>query len=425
MKSLHTVGLLYAREMRAALRERSIVINSIVIPIVLYPFMMWAMFSGIMFVRGQTEGQLSRVMVVGLPAGHEALAESLEARKVMLIAPSDTTGAAAGIHGGSLDALVEFSPLEAEGTQGTFRVRLTSTASRERSEEARSRVTVVLERYRDDWLQIQARDAGIGEEEWTGFRVRLKNRASGKEMGAFLLGLMLPLFFLIMTAVGCYHPAVDATAGERERSTWETTMSLGVSRASIVTAKYLSVASFGTMAGLLNLAAMTLTMGAIVKPLLAGSAEEIHFGLPLAGLPVMAVGAVVLAGFIAAVMMLFASFARTFKEGQAMITPFYLLMMVPAILLQQQGLTFSTTLALVPVANVVMMIREAVAGVFHWPQIAITIAVGLAMVAISLRLAVFVLRFEDVIVGSYGGSLTTLLKERWRGRDAGAQGGVR
>jgi ABC-type Na+ efflux pump permease subunit len=410
---MHSVGLVYAREMRAALRERTIVVNSIIIPIVLYPLVLWAMFTGIMFVRGQSERVTSRVMLVGMPAGHDALAESLTAHKVELVAAVDTATAVARIVEGRLDALVEFEPLGADSAlPEAFSVRLTSSESRERSVDAAHRVRSVLERYRDDRLAVAARHAGVSAEEWQLFNVQMRNRASGKEMGSFLLGLMLPMFFLIMVAVGCFYPAVDATAGERERSTWETTMSLGASRVSIVTAKYLSVATFGSLAGLLNLGAMTLTMGAILKPLFSRHAQEIDFALPVQSLPIMAVGAVLLAGFMAAIMMLFASFARTFKEGQAMITPFYLLMMVPAILLQQQGLAFTTTLAAVPVANVVMMIREAIAGVFHWPQIGLTLVVSCILIALAIRLAGFVLRFEDVVVGSYGGSLTTFLRQR-------------
>lgn len=425
MTQRRSIGLLYAREVRGALRERSIVVNSIVIPLVLYPVILWAMFTGIMFVRGQSEGQTSRVMVINLPPAHEAVADSLRAQKVELVAPTDTSAAFSLIEAGKLDAVVDFVAREASGGRtASLTARVTGAASRERSKDAVARVHTALERYRDAAVTRAALDAGIPPSEWRGFEVSLKNRASGKEMGSFILGLMLPMFFLIMTAIGCFHPAVDATAGERERSTWETTMSLGVSRTSIVIAKYLQVATFGSMAGLLNLGAMTLTMGSILRPLAARHAQEVRFALPLSSLPLMAVAAVLLAGFIAAVMMLLASFARTFKEGQAMITPFYMLILVPAILLQQQGLTFTTALAVVPIANVVMMIREAVAGVFHWPQIALTLAVSLAMVACALRLAAFVLSFEDVVVGSYGGSLTTFLKDRMHPRRTRAQGGT-
>ncbi len=42
-----------------------------------------------------------------------------------------------------------------------------------------------------------------------------------------ILGLIAPLYFVIMVAVGCLYPAVDTTAGEHERGTWETTLHAG------------------------------------------------------------------------------------------------------------------------------------------------------------------------------------------------------
>jgi ABC-type Na+ efflux pump permease subunit len=247
-------------------------------------------------------------------------------------------------------------------------------------------------------------------------------------MGAFLLGLMLPLFFVIMVAVGCFYPAIDATAGERERNTWETLMTVAASRGAIVTAKYLYVLTFGCVAGLLNLTAMTLSMKPILGPLMAKGGETLEFSMPLGALPVMAAAAVLLAGFIAAGMMVFAAFARTFKEGQSMVTPFYLLIMVPVMFLQVPGLEFSFALAAIPVIDLTMVVREAVAGVFHWPQIGVTFCVSVAAIAVLLRLAIFIVRFEDVMIGSYGGRLSTFVRERvlkGASKPASAAGGTR
>lgn len=44
------VGVLYRREWRSALREKSIVVNSILIPVLLYPFLLWAMLTGVTYV---------------------------------------------------------------------------------------------------------------------------------------------------------------------------------------------------------------------------------------------------------------------------------------------------------------------------------------------------------------------------------------
>jgi sodium transport system permease protein len=227
-----------------------------------------------------------------------------------------------------------------------------------------------------------------------------------------VLGLMLPLFFVIMVAIGSFYPAIDATAGERERGTWETLMSVAASRASIVTAKYLYVASLGFTAGVLNLAAMVLTIKPVLAPILAQAGDTAEFSVPLAALPVMAAAAVLLAGFVAAGMMIFAAFARTFREGQSMITPFYLAILLPVMFLQSPGLEFTMGLACIPVVNVAMVVREAIASTFHWPQIGVTLLVSAATIAAGLSAAGFILRFEDVVTGSFTGGPGRFLRER-------------
>lgn len=420
------VWILFVRETRAALRERTIVVNSILLPLLLYPFMMWAMITGISFVRGQTEGFTARTVVVGLPAEHPELSRLLEDDKGIALQQRDDGPAELhrSIRDGDLDAVLEFFPAAGAGAAvaDNFTVTLTFNESRERSAQARQRLQRALDRYREEWLQREGMTLGIDPAGWQGFVVQGRNVASGRELGAFLLGLMLPMFFVIMVAVGCFYPAVDATAGERERGTWETTMSLATTRSAVVTAKYLHVMAFGLTAGMINLAVMTLTMGRIFGPLLGEAGDEIQFAIPWTAVPVLILAAVLLAGFVAAGMLLFASFARTFKEGQAMITPFYLLVFLPVFFLNIPGVEFSLALALIPVANVAMVVRSAVAGYFPVLQIAVTACSSVAVIAGCIALAVAVLRFEDVVVGSYSGSLGTFVKQRLLGKRHGPAG---
>jgi sodium transport system permease protein len=409
------IAILYRREMRASLREKTIVINTILMPILLYPLIMWAAFSGLMFVMGQTEGFVSRIVVREWPAGHAQLRNRLERdEKIKLVEAKDASDPERLIREGTLDALVEVLPVEGEAAvfEHNFKLRVTYNKSKERSDGARERITTAVQRYREEWLKREATARGIDAASWQGFSVERRNVATGKQVGRLLLGLMLPLFFVIMVAIGCFYPAVDSTAGERERNTWETLMSTAASRTSIVTAKYLVVASLGCLAGVLNLTAMLVTMRPIMAPLLAQADESIEFTVPVAAIPVLALAAVLLAGFIAAGMMIFASFARTFKEGQAMITPFYMLILLPIMFLQVPGIKLTVPLACIPIVNVTLMVREAILGTFHWLQIGITLAVSIALVAGAIALATFVLQFEDVVVGSYGGSLGKFLKER-------------
>ena len=74
------IQLLYVRELRSALRERNIVINGILVPIFLYPLMLWLIYTGITFVSGQTEGFASRMVLKGVPQEHQAVTGGVQAR---------------------------------------------------------------------------------------------------------------------------------------------------------------------------------------------------------------------------------------------------------------------------------------------------------------------------------------------------------
>ncbi len=422
MRSLAHVGILYGREMRAALRERSIVVNSILIPITLYPFMMWAMVTGLTLVQGQTEGFVSRVAVITRGDAADGVVRELRRDERFEILPPGRDDPQAAARRGEIDAVLELGPGvgDAALVAGSLSARVTFNGSRERSRTARERLDEVLRAQHEQALSRLAADRGVEGTIWHRFSVLTRNLATGEEMGAFLLGLMLPLFFLVMVAVGCFYPAVDATAGERERNTWETTMSLATPRIHVVAAKYLVVASFGFLAGIANLTAMTLSMGAILKPLLGPEDAGLALSIPLGALPVLAGAALLLAAFVAAGMLLFASFARTFKEGQAMITPFYMLILLPAVFLAVPGIELSLPLALIPVVNVALLIREAIAGTLQWQPAVVSALSSAAAIALCVRVGALALRFEDVVIGSYGGSLGRLVKQRFlqRGRSA-------
>jgi sodium transport system permease protein len=88
------------------------------------------------------------------------------------------------------------------------------------------------------------------------------------------------------------------------------------------------------------------------------------------------------------------------------------MVLLPVVFLQVPGLTLSPALACVPVINVTLLIRETVTGTFHWLPIAITIVVSLVVISLCIRLAAFILQFEDVVTASYNGSLAKFVKER-------------
>ena len=113
------IGILYRRELRSAFRERSIVVNGVLIPIFLYPIMIWAMVTGLTFVQGANEDFVTRVAVEGQPpVTHQGLLDTLAAHDRVevrggpgagedALAPEEWEDALAR---GELDAIFSFGP---------------------------------------------------------------------------------------------------------------------------------------------------------------------------------------------------------------------------------------------------------------------------------------------------------------------------
>lgn len=408
------VWVLYWQELRSALRERNIVVYSVLLPLLLYPLLIWAVFSAFTFVRGQTDAAVARVALVRLPPDHDALRQQLAgAKKVEIVeAPADDEAVAAYLRSGRLDAAATFEPTSDDLSPANFRVRLAYDASSDRSLVARDRVAAALDEYRAEWIERESDRLGVTAPEFAQFAVDRVDTATAENIGAFILKILLPTLLVAMVALGCFYPAIDTTAGERERSTWETTMTLATDRASVVAAKYLYVATLGAVAGLLNITAMVITLGPILTSMIGVRAEKVSFSIPLAAVPVVALGACLIALFVAAGMMMFAAFARTFREGQSMVSPFYLLIILPVTFLQTPDIDFTPTLAAIPVVNVAMMFREAIGGVFQWHLVALTVVVEALTIALCLALARRILQFEEVLMGSYNGSIFKFVRER-------------
>jgi sodium transport system permease protein len=420
------VRALYGREVRSALRERSVVVNSILLPILLYPVLLWVQFTAMAFVSGLSESAPSRIAILDPPADHPTLVDSLASGAGMageVLASASLDPLLDDLERGDLDAVLVFSPPRPDGRAlpDNFSVEAHFDRSVDRSVRALARIEAVVDDYRQGWIAEEATQLGIARSALARFEIESTNVSTDEALGGAILGLMLPLFLVVAVALGCLVPAVDTTAGERERGTWETLMVTQASRASVVTSKYMYVASFGAAAGMLNVTAMTLALGPVMAPLQAnGGDDAARFAVSLspASVAVMIGAAALLALFFAAAMMLLASFARSFKDGQAMVTPVFYLALLPMLLGQQSDRSLTTGLAAIPVANIAMGVRDAVNGVFIWPALALTVVVTLLLVWIFIALARWVLGFEDFLLGTHGGSLWRFMRNRFAGGTA-------
>ena len=125
--------------------------------------------------------------------------------------------------------------------------------------------------------------------------------------------------------------------------------------------------------------------------------------------------ALAIALLFAALMMVLAAFARTFKEGQAMVTPAYYLALAPLLLGSSPDRGLTPALALVPVANVTLGLKDAILGRGDIGLLLTAFAVNAVLVVVCLVMARSLIVREEVVTGAFEGSFWSWLRAR-RGR---------
>lgn len=247
---------------------------------------------------------------------------------------------------------------------------------------------------REKWLESK----GLAPESGRPFLIEGRSTAASGDVGGYLLGALLPIGLLVMIALGGAYPAIDTTAGERERGTWETLQSCGPGMGKIVVSKYLFVSIVCCLSGSLNLFAMLVSIRSIVAPLLREN-DSITFSIGPITLLVLVLGVVAVSFFVAAALLLCSIFARTFREGQALTTPMFMLIALPVLPLSDPSLQLNSRLAFVPLVNLALVWRQALQGEYNFVYILQTLATLWCLIGLALWVGSRLLKNESLMSG--------------------------
>ena len=221
---------------------------------------------------------------------------------------------------------------------------------------------------------------------------------------------LIPLILILMTVTGAVYPAIDLTAGERERGTLETLMAAPVPRLGLLAGKYVAVVTVSLLTAVVNLAAMALTI-------VVTGVEEMVFGpsgMSLSALAKTLALMVLFASFFAAILLALTSFARSFKEAQSYLIPVILLALFPGVLALTPGLVFNQFLAIVPVINVVLLARDLFQDAVNSVLATATVLSTLFYALAALGLAGRIFGTDAVLYGSQSTWLELLRPTRRR-----------
>jgi sodium transport system permease protein len=334
----------------------------------------------------------------------KVLGEDIDLAKVSLLKvvdppPLDRNGARAAVEKRDLDLVVVIpegfaAALEGEGTAS---LTMVYDSSFDRSRTAFRKARDILATFERGVVLRRLPKRGLEKGFLDPVRVVEATVASKEQEGRAALALILPYLLILMCFSGAVYPAIDLGAGEKERGTLETLLVSPAGRAEIVVGKLLVIFATSLLAAALNIGSLAITLE-------SGAFADLGKTLPFSVDPVAAGVALLLmlpvAAIFASVLLAVSIFAKSFKEAQAYFAPFNIALILPAFVSAIPGVELNRALALVPIVNVSLAIKEALAGTYKWDALALIVLSTAALAALSVAFCARWFRREDVLFRS-------------------------
>ena len=388
---ISAIRLIALREFRDLLRDRRTLLLVLVVPVILYPIFVLV---GILFALSI----LDQKIVVGI-AGYQSLPLKKEHIESVLfgslyqtycemklddpplldgqsfhrryLGPNNMEvnaieirfvkqGAADLLASRAVDVLIEISDdFIATYEQGQRPVvRITGREGDETSKIAVKKISAILDRWKNHLKEVRLARSGLPFDYDDALEIVNPQEAkpiterTADELRDLLIKFF-PFLLVMWTMAGGLHPAIDLTAGEKERGTMETLLISPAERSEIVSGKFIAVALFSLGTAWWNV--LWMGCGGIL----------LSFFLPVAvlswsGLIWGVIFAMPLAALFSAIAIGLGVCARSTKEGQYYLLPLFMLVLPLALWAMTPGLKLSFSLSLIPITGLSLLLQNLI-----------------------------------------------------------------
>jgi sodium transport system permease protein len=386
------VRAVYIKELRDSIRDRRVVFASIIVPLMIYPVMML----GLAEVLISTQDRMSReTYTIAIPKGSTPFfdklvddythgekleditglgenADPMAAMKAAQAAKTELAGkpskvitiplkfselesaeADKKLASGEVQAIVEvpngFEEKVKNSEEASVDVRIDK--AEHRSRDASARIFALFERYQKRAILERLKAHNMTAPEMHPFVFKTTNVADAAKVGGSIFSF-LPMLFIVMIIMGAMYPAIDMTAGEKERSTLETLIVTPVRPIEIIAGKFLAVTTLAIGTAALNVASCGGSFLMMPLPQLS------ELGVPWSALPLALLLLIPLTFFFAAALLAVASFASNHKEAGIYCMPVFMIPLIGMVMVVLPDVELDGPLLLAPVVNVALMIKE-------------------------------------------------------------------
>lgn len=377
------------KELKDTFRDRKTIISSIIIPILIFPIMAFALGLGASEMINDEQKPIDIVMISN---GETKLEKYL--KETGQINFMDTDDPDKALEELEIKAIVHvekgFDEKIENGTMGNVKIKYDQSSSK--SDMATSRLIRIIENYSQGITNERLKAIGVDLD--TLKAVAIESTSVSKEggMGLMIFSMIFPMLITIYSAVSGIAAATDLGAGEKERQTLEPLLTTKASRLSILGGKYLAVfiaGVIGTVASLIGF-----FIASIMNPEILGKG----IALPLSSILTIGLFCIGLNLVFSGLELTISFYARNFKEAQTYLAPLSIILLIPAYAtMYLDGKAVPEAYFHIPIINTIAIIKEAIVLIIDPIHILIVLAWTVVYIFASLFLTVNMFKKESVI----------------------------
>ena len=395
------IATIYVKELTDMLRDKRTVRSMIVMPLVMMPLLSIGIIKISLIMDQKAKAESPAVMVLG-GADSPGVVARLKAKVKLQLVP-EAADWKQRISDKKLRVAVQL-PAQFEAalkTGAAPAVTIYYYEGEYRSGLARNQLSDFFKELGVQTARDRLAEHGLPPALVQPFETKQENVAPPEKVGGAAFGGLLPYMIIILCFTGAIYPALDLTAGEKERGTMETLLCSPVDRRDIVIGKFLTVLTGSLSAMALSLFSMSVSVVWLGMSLAGKAGAAAHSAPAMSIAPEGVLGVLLMilpvSVLFSAVIFTVALFAKSFKEAQSYVQPMIFVVIAPAIVGMLPGIELNAKFALVPILNLSLVCKEMLSGVWHWNYIALIFGSTSVYAGVALALAVRMFNREDVI----------------------------
>ncbi len=353
--------IIVKKELTELLRDKKTIINSIVLPTLLIPILMFGGIKVSQMIQENNQQKKVKIGLVNAPSDFMALVNKDTLNQVTTYEGSEDFKTL--INDGTIQTALVF-PSDWQTKMDSLNTAEVQVHRNGTKDNVNGRVSKILEAYSGTLAKERISRLAIPVEKMTPMVQTYVEAGEQKELIGKRIGGFIPYIFILTMWGGCLLAAIDLVTGEKERKTIETTLSLPISKFSVLMGKAIVASLLGFIPALLNLTGLIIGLNFI---------EDIPDTFKLALTEMLNPQSIIMillllipfSLFLAGLIIALVAGASTFKEAQSKASPIIILIIIPLVMALMPGIEFTWATVFVPVLNIGLGVKEIMAGTIN------------------------------------------------------------